>query len=180
MAVEELSKVSTKTGKIQFIHIDVEDENSIKNASEYVKNNFDHLHILINNAGLAYKGDSFDDKIASHTIQVNYTGTKHMCNYFMPLMRDGGRVVNVSSMAGTLSKYQEVLRNQFNDEKLTVDALDKLLESFVTAVKDNNYIEKGWTKSTYSASKAGMSTYTRILQRNEKKKRFSHLCLLPW
>ena len=66
----------------------------------------------INNAGIAFKGDEFDENVARTTIETNYYGTKRACDAFLPLLKDGARVVNVSSLAGYvfLGKMSDALR----------------------------------------------------------------------
>jgi len=178
-AVKQLKESTKITGTLEFVKLDIEEADTIVAAVEFVKTKFGHLDILVNNAGLAYKGDAFNEQIAAHTIKVNYIGTKLMCQHFMPIMKDGGRVVNVSSTAGTLGRYSEDIRRQFTDENMTFETLDALTNSFIDAVRQNNYLEKGWTKSTYSASKAAMSALTRILQRQETKKDFMVYACCP-
>ena len=54
--------------------IDVADEASVRQAADEVKRQYGGLDILINNAGIASKGDAFDDTIASNTLRTNYYG----------------------------------------------------------------------------------------------------------
>jgi hypothetical protein len=58
------------------------------------------LDILVNNAGFAFHGDAWGEEVARTTVNTNYYGTKRVCEAFLPLMREGGRVVNISSTAG--------------------------------------------------------------------------------
>lgn len=58
------------------------------------------LDILVNNAGIAYKGDAWGEDVARTTVETNYYGTRKVCEAFLPIMRPGGRVVNVCSTAG--------------------------------------------------------------------------------
>jgi len=167
-AVSQLKDISKN--EIIFIKIDLDNNNTIREASEFVKSKYGGLDILVNNAGMAFKGDTFDENVATITIDANYYGTKAMCEYFVPLIREGGRVVNVSSLAGKLSRFGGDLQNRFNDPNLTVEQLDGIMKEFIQSVKDGSYSAKGYIKSTYGVSKVGVSTYTRILQRNEKRK----------
>jgi hypothetical protein len=41
--------------------------------------------------GIAFRGDALDEKIARTTIKTNYYGTLHMCQKFIPLMRENAR-----------------------------------------------------------------------------------------
>lgn len=49
-------------------------------------------------AGIAFKGSSFSAGEAQATLDTNLYGTANMCEAMKPLMREGARIVNVSSM----------------------------------------------------------------------------------
>jgi NAD(P)-dependent dehydrogenase (short-subunit alcohol dehydrogenase family) len=116
------------------------------------------LDVLVNNAGMAYKGNAFNEEVARTTLATNYYGTKNVTTHFLPLIRDygakqtriassspptrsrchctsrfqfslfaffffiiTGRVVNVSSRAGLLSKLSsDALKQAFTREDLTL------------------------------------------------------------
>jgi carbonyl reductase 1 len=170
-AIEELKKHHgpfTNGSRLHFCKIDLENEKSIEDAANMIKTKYSHgLHILVNNAGMAYKGDAWGLEVARHTLKVNYHGTKSMCTHFLPFLAPNGRIVNVSSTAGKLSRFGKSIQDQINNPNLTISQLDDLLEQFVSSVKDNTYADRGWPKSTYAVSKLGVSTLTRILQRDE-------------
>jgi len=165
-AVREL-----KNDRASFLLIDVDNEETIISASTFVKEKYGGLDILVNNAGMAWKGDAWGAEVAETSIKTNYSGSKLMCQHFLPIMNPGGRVVNVSSTAGALSKIKsEELREKFLKPDLTIQELDGLLDLFVQSVKDDTYEKVGFPKSCYGMSKLGMSTFTRILQSDEKYK----------
>lgn len=72
--------------------------------------------ILVNNAGLAYKGDAWGSEEARRTIDVNFRGARAAAGQLLPLMLEGcspgaakppllPRVVNVTSSAGGLGMF---------------------------------------------------------------------------
>eukprot|EP01124_Arcella_intermedia_P014645 TRINITY_DN21187_c0_g1_i1.p1 TRINITY_DN21187_c0_g1~~TRINITY_DN21187_c0_g1_i1.p1 ORF type:complete len:269 (-),score=62.43 TRINITY_DN21187_c0_g1_i1:28-738(-) len=170
-SVEKGSKVveDLKSENAKFIHIDLDDEETIRKASEHVKSTFGGLDILINNAAMAFKGDAWGEQVAQQTFKTNYTGTKQMCAHFLPLLNPHGRLVNVSSGAGRLGILQnESLKAQFTDPSLTEEKLDDLVQTFFKAVKEDNYAQLGFPKSCYGMSKLALNCYTRILMRKSK------------
>jgi len=175
-AVKALGK-----SNVQLLVVDVDDEKSIKAAAETVKSKFGGVDILINNAGIAWKGDAFDENVATTTLRTNYYGVLHMFDSFMPLMRDNGRVVTVSSSVGarTLKNIAAPLQAAFIDPKLTVPKLTALVEQFKTAVKNNTWQADGWPKSTYGVSKAAVSMHTRIMARDNPRKDVLINCCCP-
>ncbi|KAJ3171689.1 Carbonyl reductase [NADPH] 3 [Geranomyces variabilis] len=184
-AVAEMKKSlgADSTAQLEFLALDISSEDSIREAVAAIKAGPGHIDVLINNAGIASKGDAFDADIARATIATNYYGTKHATLAFLPLIRPGGRIVNVSSMAGKLNIVQAPLQAQFSDPELTLDKLDSLMESFITAVADGTYKEKGWPRTTYGTSKLGVTAMTRVLSRQadvRDKNIFVAACCPGW
>jgi len=169
-AMEKLHSESKCGDRVSPIVIDIDDENSIQKAAEEIKSNYGGLDILINNAGMAFKGDAFDENVARTTSKTNYYGTKNACKILFPLLRPGARVVNVSSSMSvkTLSDISQNLRDQFMKDDLTIDKLDSLMEKFCKDVANGTYQQEGWNKSAYGVSKVGVSMLTRILARDNK------------
>ncbi|RXG71545.1 Carbonyl reductase [NADPH] 3 [Armadillidium vulgare] len=74
---------------------------------------------------------------ARKTLKINYFDTKNFCNAIFPLLKPHGRVVNVSSSAGHLSRIngQEPqasnLRNKLASPLLTEKDLDELMNDYI-------------------------------------------------
>jgi len=90
-AVESLRKRGATN--ISFIQIDVTDVKSIQAAAEEVKRTYGKIFGLVNNAGMGWHGEAAEETIARVTFQTNYYGLKAMCDAFLPLLQEGGRVV---------------------------------------------------------------------------------------
>ena len=98
-----------KWSGIEGVHplmLDVCDAAQISAAAEQVaREHPEGIHGLVNNAGIAVAAplaiipiDAFEQQI-----DVNVTGLLRVTQAFIPLMRPGSRLVNVSSMAGKVS-----------------------------------------------------------------------------
>jgi len=120
------------------------------------------LDVLVNNAGVSL--DGFDAEVARRTIAVNVLGAERVTDAFLPVLADGGAVVNVSSGMGALEAFPPVLRARFLDPALDRAGLHALLEEFVAAVAANDR-RSGWPRNAYVVSKAGLNALTRILAR---------------
>lgn len=89
--------------------LDVTDSRSIDHLAKWVEQEFGHLNILVNNAGILY--DTWQQASTADLVQVqeaiatNMLGPWRLCQVFLPLIRQSqrGRVVNVSSEAGSLT-----------------------------------------------------------------------------
>jgi all-trans-retinol dehydrogenase (NAD+) len=86
-----------------FVH-DISDRNACYGLERRITQEIGPVDVLINNAGVVYKGHFLDadDKGWSHTVEVNFNGLMWMMRAFMPAMvaRGEGHVVNVASILG--------------------------------------------------------------------------------
>lgn len=127
------------------------------------------LDVLVNNAGFAFSNDALEPVFvqAKTTVGINYFGTKEVCKHFIPFVVNGGRVINVSSRAGLVSRIpNKELQDAFLDKNLTVEKLEAMLLTYfgLTAQEGGNkHIEAGWPSTTYMVSKIAESALTRIL-----------------
>ncbi|XP_066263129.1 carbonyl reductase [NADPH] 1-like [Euwallacea similis] len=151
-----------------FHQLDITDQLSIDNFSNYIKTKHGGIDLLINNAATAFKNSASEPFAvqAEETIRVNYFGTLKVCEALFPLLRQNARVVNLSSSLGHLLVIpSEELRSKFNSDSLDVSSLTKLMEKFVKDSKAGKEKEEGWGSSAYSVSKVGVSALTFIQQR---------------
>jgi carbonyl reductase 1 len=127
------------------------------------------IDVLINNAGFAFSNDATEPTHvqAETTVGINYFGTKEVCRFFIPLVKDGGRVINVSSRAGLADKMKsQELQKIFTSPELTIAQLDELMNKYIELTKpegSTKHLEAGWPNSTYMTSKVAESSLTRIL-----------------
>ena len=97
--------------------------------------------------------------MVNETLHSNYYGTLEATERFLPLIRDGGRLVNVSSMSGNLNQYSDNLRRSFLNAK-TVPEITALMEQFTKAVESGDEKKQGWPSAAYAVSKAGRLMFT--------------------
>jgi 3-oxoacyl-[acyl-carrier protein] reductase len=83
---------------------DVADEESVAQFAEFVRQRFDTVDVLVNNAGLGHRGNVEEIEIAAfdETMAVNVRGVFLMTRAFLPGMkrRRRGAIVNIASLAG--------------------------------------------------------------------------------
>lgn len=113
----------------------------------------------------------FDANVVKETIHTNYYGTLEATQDLLPLIRDGGRLVNVSSMASKLNKYSDEIRNAFlQAAKTDVPACTALMEKFKQAVADGKEKDAGFPSAAYAVSKAGETAFTKAIAMEEEKR----------
>jgi carbonyl reductase 1 len=176
-AAEKLSRGNISP-PLSLIQLDVADERSIAAAAKTASQTVEGLDILVNNAGIAVHTEEVTSPIASQILQTNYFGAASVCRYFIPLLRQDGRIVNISSVfAGqTFRTMSSELKEKFLQPTLTWDALDALMHSYLEDVAANRWEEKGWPKGPYGVSKIGLSFLTQVLARMYPHLIVSHCC----
>eukprot|EP00471_Norrisiella_sphaerica_P002076 CAMPEP_0184484438 /NCGR_PEP_ID=MMETSP0113_2-20130426/6156_1 /TAXON_ID=91329 /ORGANISM="Norrisiella sphaerica, Strain BC52" /LENGTH=277 /DNA_ID=CAMNT_0026865431 /DNA_START=275 /DNA_END=1108 /DNA_ORIENTATION=+ len=160
--------------KVEFAPLDLTDKKSISSFAEWFSKKHGKLDILVNNAGIAFKGSDptpFKDQ-AEPTMKTNFWGTLNVCDALIPLMKDGGNIVNVASQSGTsafsnLSKEKKAL---FKDPKLDRKGLETLVTNFCEDVKAGKHSSNGWANSCYGTSKLAVIFLTQILAKQLKER----------
>lgn len=163
-AVEELEKEGLKP---KFHQLDITDKKSLQVFRDYMKKNYDGIDILVNNAAIAFKNNATEPAAvqAEQTLFINYFSLISTCDTLFPLLKNGARVVNVSSSAGHLSRIpSKELRSKISDPNLTIPALSKLMQSYIDAAKQGTQAGD-WGNSSYVVSKVGVTALTMIQQR---------------
>jgi carbonyl reductase 1 len=119
--------------------------------------------------------DGFDAQVARATLETNTLGPMRVSDALLSLLTEGGKVVNVSSGMGHLSGFGKKLRERF----LAVESrqeLCELMDEFVAAIAAGRHREEGWPSNAYSASKAALNAFTRVLAREAPQLRVNSVC----
>jgi NAD(P)-dependent dehydrogenase (short-subunit alcohol dehydrogenase family) len=97
-------------GDVIYHQLDVSNPVSVEDIAKFVEDEFGHLDILINNAGINYdtwqKAVDANLEIVEETLNTNVYGAWRMAQIFIPLMKKKkyGRIVNVSSGSGAFAE----------------------------------------------------------------------------
>lgn len=90
-----------------FIKTDLRNQISIKNAVQNIKKRFGHTDVLINNAGLGYRGTIEDLSMNEirDQFEVNFFGQIYLTQLVLPMMRirKSGHIINVSSVGSFIN-----------------------------------------------------------------------------
>ncbi|XP_056147566.1 carbonyl reductase [NADPH] 1 [Lampris incognitus] len=165
-----------------FQQLDINDLNSITAAANFFKQKYGGVDVLINNAGIAFKvADTAPFAVqAEVTLKTNFFATRDMLTHFLPIIKPGGRVVNVSSSVGSraLNLCSPALQERFRSKDLTEEELLGLMQRFVQETKDGKHKEGGWPETAYGVSKTGLTVLSMILARRLSKERPNDQILL--
>lgn len=147
--------------------LDVTDKQSIEVFRDFIKSTYGGIDILVNNAAIAFKAAATDPVSvqAKQTLFVNYFSLLSTCDILFPILRNGARVINISSSCGLLRNIpSQAIRDRLKDENLTVMELSSLMQEFVDAAQKGTHAAE-WGNSTYVVSKVGVTALSMIQQR---------------
>uniref|UniRef100_A0A6Q2XH90 carbonyl reductase (NADPH) n=1 Tax=Esox lucius TaxID=8010 RepID=A0A6Q2XH90_ESOLU len=178
-AVEKLQSEGLKPF---FRQLDITDPESVRAARDFFKEKYGGVDVLINNAGMAFKvADTtpFGTQ-AKVTLKTNFFATRDMCNEFLPIIKPGGRVVNVSSIMSSiaLNRCSPELQARFRSSDITEEELVGLMERFVKEAQDGVHSKGGWPDTAYGISKTGVTVLSRIHARKLRQERPADQILL--
>ena len=139
--------------RVDVVQLDVTDDISVRNAADSISQQFGQtpLYGLVNNAGTWAGG-------AQTIIDVNTNGPRRVCDAFVDLIENDGRVVNVSSAAGPtfIAKSDPQLQQFLTNPDITWAQIAQAIHDYLT----NSAEDSG---SDYGFSKACLNAYTLLL-----------------
>lgn len=108
---DEAAKRLQRSGAhVEPLALDVTDDASIEAAAEVVREQYGRLDVLINNAGIADRGDGAPGTVRLDAIErtwrTNFYGVVAVTQAMLPMLRKApaARIVNVSSGLGSLTQ----------------------------------------------------------------------------
>ncbi len=139
---------------IHFFKLDVTNTKEIQGLLAFLKKKYKKIDVLINNAGVDIDESRDIMKVSSATIKetmdTNFYGPLELSRTLAPIIRDGGRIINISSRAGQMTGRFSI-SNPWRDpsygiSKATLNALTiKLALSLKNIMV--NAISPGWVRT---------------------------------
>lgn len=154
------------------VKLDVVNSTDIKAVAEKVEKDFGKVDILINNAGVMFEpiggnnASTVSEETIRKTFDTNFFGAIAVTRAFLPLLKksDAGRIVNVSSILGSLSLHATEGSPIYEAKSLAYDASKAALNSYTihlahelkgTKIKVNS-AHPGWVKTDMGTDAAPM------------------------
>jgi len=152
---EEIKKLGQDSIAIE---ADVSDFKQIEDMYKKVKQKFKKLNILVNNAGIVKDRTlkNMSQEEWQKVIDINLTGVYNVTKNALPLMEENGRIVSISSVAGTCGNFGQSnysaskagiigftksLAKELGKKKITVNAVAPgFIETAIT--KDIPFVRK--------------------------------------
>ncbi|KAL9047342.1 MAG: hypothetical protein Q9214_000054 [Letrouitia sp. 1 TL-2023] len=163
--------------------LDITDDSSVEAFTKLLQDEHRAIDVLINNASVFLNSQTNAVNNAKITLETNYWGTLRngfprlmtiigqMCRALIPLLKKGGRIVNVSSKASSLKSYSGEIQQRFRDPNMSLHSIEQLLRDFqilrntLKSSANGTEYHDGWTPQAYSVSKAAINALTFLLAR---------------
>jgi len=150
---EAVQKLKELDLDVLFMLMDVDNQESIRQASITINDEYGRLDVLINNAGVYLDQNkkllNMDPSILEKTMVTNFFGVYHVIRFFIPLMekKGYGRIINISSEYGAMSEmsYQGV--GAYKLSKYSLNGLTQLVASETNGDIKINAVDPGWVST---------------------------------
>jgi len=143
-----------------FLQMDVADEGSISRAAELFSEKYDHLGVLVNNAAILIESASIvsmDAGTLEKTFRTNTFGPLLVIQNFLEFMTKWGRIINISSSAGSLSD----MTNYSPAYSISKTALNAITRQFAAELFRKeisvNSVCPGWVRTDMGGKNATRS-----------------------
>eukprot|EP01035_Chromulina_nebulosa_P036416 gene36416-49054_t len=155
-AAEDIKKYVEEKGKstpnISTYTLELSSFTSIKSFATKIKSNFDHIDVLINNAGIFLNPYAKSEQGFELTLGTNGFGTAYLTNLLLPLVIKSteGRIVILSSGAigfvsssGLNKAFEDIGGKNVRESNLDIYALSKYYNTAYAEILQEKLNEKG-------------------------------------
>lgn len=159
----------------EYHQLDISDKTSITKFRDFIKEKHGGLDILINNAAVAGAGFKTTYEASKEVIDIDFRSLLVIEELIYPLVRDNGRILNISSDCGHLSN----VRNQYwidrlSSKGMTLNDINEFVNWFLSGIKNGTFrkddLADGGTIPAYRVAKVAVSALT-ILQQKKLESR---------
>lgn len=156
------------------VQLDVTRADHIAQVVAFIETRFGRLDILVNNAGMIHPDEPMFANSAERvslqalreTFEVNFFGQVALTQALLPLIKKspGGRIVNVSSVLGSLTLHSDESSQATQVKPLAYDASKTALNQFTVHLAASlnktpikvNAAHPGWVKTDLGSQRAPM------------------------
>lgn len=151
--IQEAAAKDSPPVEVKLGVLDIESQDSISMfAASLAANHPGGIDILINNAAVLGKlgPEGLKPDAVEWTIRCNYYGTLYVMEALLPQIKEGGRVVNLGSLAGlftlgTHRNYSNEIQKRFLEAE-KVEDVNSIVQDFAAALEKDGW-QKDWPPS---------------------------------
>ncbi|MDY0948276.1 SDR family NAD(P)-dependent oxidoreductase [Bacillus thuringiensis] len=161
---------SLNVSNVSYIQVDISNSQSIQEATKKIHETTDHLHLLINNAGIALDFNTLPSELNIETLrqgfEVNFFGTFQMIQAFLPLLKNSSnsKILNVTTDMASLTMFANgethpINTLGYNSSKTAINALTLAFsKEFATNGPEVFGITPGFTTTDLNGNSPGGHT----------------------
>ncbi len=153
-AVRSTDTKSLEDIGVDVLYLDLEHADTIKALEHHLVSRNIRLDILINNAGIG-PDLGFDKPTEStfrKTLEVNVIGTTLFTESVIQCMKEGGKMINISSKMGSIACCQSTDSVAYRMSKTALNMYSKILTNRTMGTLKVATIHPGWVKTNISES----------------------------
>jgi NAD(P)-dependent dehydrogenase (short-subunit alcohol dehydrogenase family) len=156
---EAIEKLGRENISARFIQLDVTDAKQREEVRKKIERDFGRLDVLINNAGIRVEGDdaltNVRDDVWSATMATNAEAPLKLSLLFAPIMPKNSRIINISSMGGSMTGTIGGWSPVYCISKSTLNAITRHLAFHLSPLGISvNAMCPGWVKTDLGSSAA--------------------------
>jgi NAD(P)-dependent dehydrogenase (short-subunit alcohol dehydrogenase family) len=139
---------------LKVIQLDLSKSESIEAAVQELRAGGIHFDMLINNAGVGPDLDTAAPDFISYeqTFAVNTQGTVFFTEAMLPLMKKGGKIINISSKMGSVGLCTGTDATAYRMSKAALNMYTRTLAGRVYGKQIVAAVHPGWVRTTLTAS----------------------------
>lgn len=172
--IKAVEKLKSEGLDVHFLQLDVDKDADIRETYRFIAEKFGRLDILVNNAGIQVESAEWGvnttatitDKQLRTTFDTNFFNVVKLTNTLLPLIlkSDAGRIVNLSSILGSLTLHNDPSSPIYGSKLFAYDTSKTALNAYTihlaaalsgTPVKVNA-AHPGWVKTDMGTDAAPM------------------------
>ncbi len=157
--------------KVELQQLEVNNEESINNFVNWVKESLGSFDVLVNNAGFGYNKTSIQDSVL--TLNTNFFSLVDLTEKLLPFLSEDGKIIQISSGAGNLKNQGENVKKLLANPSLERKELFNIANDLLESTKNGQTNSLNWHELAYQNSKCLLNAYTRwvlpkVLQENQQ------------
>jgi NAD(P)-dependent dehydrogenase (short-subunit alcohol dehydrogenase family) len=147
--------------RLHLFQLDLSQSKSIEKCVEEITRLHKFIDILVNNAGIAVEEEideaTINTEFLKKILEVNIIGVTDFTERIIPLMNQGGHIINISSRAGSLGHTGYTLNYPgYRISKAALNMLTRILAVRLSGKVKVSSVHPGWVKTDMGGSEADL------------------------